>query len=193
MEAAAPFAGPELLLPEERGAVTRAVEKRVREFATGRVLARRALGRLGRPSEAIPAAEDRSPAWPPGVVGSITHTHGLCVVACTTPARVRAIGVDVERLRDLRDGLEERILRPEERAERVLPTLAYFCAKEALYKCQYPLTSRFLEFQDVRVRFDDEGAGFEATVLVFEEGSALRTVRGRLAMTQEFVFAVAVG
>ena len=30
----------------------------------------------------------------------------------------------------------------------------FFSAKEAFYKCQYPLTQRFLGFQDVEVEFE---------------------------------------
>src|SRR5690606_7567998 len=53
-----------------------AVNKRQTEFLAGRLCAHEALRRLlGVPS--IPAvAEDRSPCWPSGVVGSITHGGG---------------------------------------------------------------------------------------------------------------------
>jgi 4'-phosphopantetheinyl transferase EntD len=47
--------------------------------------------------------------------------------------------------------------------------LTVFCAKEAFYKCQYPVTGAFLEFSDVEVDIEvdvEASAGtFEAWVL----------------------------
>lgn len=192
VEAAEPFAGLDLLLPEERPAVARAVEKRIREFATGRVLARKALARLGFPEGPLPIGPDRAPIWPGGSIGTITHTKELCVVGCSTPHRARAIGLDVERLRDMKEGLAERILRPTERAEQgTHPTLAYFCAKEAVYKCQHPLSAQFLEFQDVSIRFSQDLSEFEATIHVQPDGSTWKHIPGRLLMTSDHVVAAA--
>ena len=190
VEAAPIFADADLLLPEERAHVEKAVEKRVREFATGRVLARRALARLGRTPTAIPVGPDRAPVWPDDVLGTITHTRSLCAVACSTPERVRSLGLDVERVRDMKPGLAERILRPEElesRGDR--PTLAYFCAKEAVYKCQHPLSGQFLEFQDVSIEFDPDLSSFEATIHVCEDDRPWKRISGRFAMTSEHAIA----
>ena len=70
-----PRAVNEGLLPEERGAVAKAVPKRVAQFTAGRVCARRALAQLGN-TEPVPIlmGEDRAPQWPAGYVGSISHT-----------------------------------------------------------------------------------------------------------------------
>ena len=70
---------PGWLRPEERAYVESAVPRRVREFAAGRQCARLALRELGGPDEAIPVGLSRQPKWPPGIVGSITHTVGYCL------------------------------------------------------------------------------------------------------------------
>jgi len=187
------FADAALLLPEELPHVERAVEKRVREFATGRVLARRALERLGHPPTAIPVGPDRAAVWPQGVLGTITHTHTLCAVACSTPERSRSLGLDIERVRDMKPGLAERILRPEELETRGgRPTLAYFCAKEAVYKCQHPLSGQFLEFQDVSVAFTPDLSSFEATIHVRGDDCPWKRIPGRLAMTDEHAIAATI-
>src|SRR4051812_2128234 len=65
---------PEPLFSEELEVVSRAVAKRKREFALGRMCAHRALSALGVPACGLPMAADRSPVWPSGIVGSITHS-----------------------------------------------------------------------------------------------------------------------
>ena len=70
--------------------------KRIQEFAAGRLCARRALGEFGRRGFPIPVARDRQPFWPAGVVGSITHTAGLCAAVVAERSRLAALGVDTE-------------------------------------------------------------------------------------------------
>src|SRR5437763_335927 len=79
------------LYPEERACIARAVPKRRAEFATGRVCARQALERLGVAVGPLLPHPDRSPAWPPGIVGSISHTDGYCAVAVAEATR--ALGI----------------------------------------------------------------------------------------------------
>ncbi|MEO9111197.1 MAG: hypothetical protein ABI387_00960, partial [Lacunisphaera sp.] len=84
------------LPPIPLAGVERAVEKRQREFAAGRLAAKVALEKLDAvagevalapgatiTATAIPIGADRSPTWPPGIAGSITHTAEVaaCVVA----------------------------------------------------------------------------------------------------------------
>src|SRR5450631_1625040 len=67
-----------LLLPEEAAGLGRAVPERQQEFAAGRLCARRVLAELKIVDFAVIAQPDRQPRWPATVVGSITHTTGLC-------------------------------------------------------------------------------------------------------------------
>jgi 4'-phosphopantetheinyl transferase EntD len=70
-----------VLIPAEVAVISRAVEKRRREFQTVRHCARRALDELGLPPAAIPPGGHREPLWPPGVVGSLTHCTGYRAAA----------------------------------------------------------------------------------------------------------------
>jgi 4'-phosphopantetheinyl transferase EntD len=158
------------LLPDEAPLVARAVAKRQREFARGRTCARQALAGLGFERVSVLVGEAREPLWPNGVVGSITHDNTLCVVAVGRAERYVGLGVDVEPEGALTPEVAERIWSPAEaeRAETVAALTAgsaarlVFSAKEAFYKCQYPLTRSYLGFHDVEVEL---GAGTFALTL----------------------------
>lgn len=185
--AAGPLDGdPEALFPEEREAVRRAVGRRRAEFATGRHAARRLIAALGVEPGALPVAPDRSPVWPAGVVGSISHTEGLCAVAVASSRAVRSIGLDVEGGGPLAADLFRLVLTPRELAhleERGGPSRGgpsrgelakvVFSAKEALYKLQHPITRMFLGFMDVEVELDPAAGRFRAEILKSEAAAAL--------------------
>ena len=142
---------------------TAAVESRRREFAAGRACAAEAIKALGLPVQPIGTAPDRSPVWPEGVVGSISHSRSIAgATVALRSSGIRAIGLDIEELLPLDEELYPEICVEEERAwlathpssERGLLAKAIFCAKEAAYKCQYPLSRRILEFAALRVELD---------------------------------------
>ena len=68
-----------------------AVDKRQREFATGRRLAHGLLTELGVGGGPLLPGRDRAPIWPDGVVGTISHSRAWCVVAAAR-GRVGAEG-----------------------------------------------------------------------------------------------------
>jgi 4'-phosphopantetheinyl transferase EntD len=161
------------LFPEEAAFVARAVPKRQREFARGRVCARRALETLGLPAQSVLVGSSREPLWPDGVVGSITHDNAFCVAVAALGERYAGLGVDVEPDAPLEDKIAARIWSPAEAesasrsgvVELPIACRLVFCAKEAVYKCQFPVTQSFVGFHDVTVELG-EGT-FEAT---FEKG-----------------------
>jgi len=184
------------LFPSELSVVERAVDKRRAEFATARVLARKALALLGVPAASLEPRPDRSPRWPPGTVGTITHTSGFCVVAVARSTQLESIGVDVERPGPLSHELFPLICTVEERSWlHTQPELArgslaklVFSAKEAFYKCQYPLTQRFLDFQDVELAFDQESLSFRAASVPSElDRAPINDARGRYLITSELI------
>lgn len=179
------------LLPGEEAAVGRAVEKRRREFATGRACARGALARLGLPAAPIPSGERGEPLWPDGVVGSITHCDGYRAGAVARSAELLTIGIDAEPNLPLPDGVlgdvaraEERprlaelsISRPEIHWDRLL-----FSAKESVYKAWFPLARRWLGFEDATLSIDPAAGTFAARLLVegpTVAGGRLRGFEGR--------------
>jgi len=161
------------LYPEELQYIAGAVGKRKAEFATARICARRALARLGVPPCALVPRPDRSPSWPDGVVGSIAHTTGCCIVAVTNAPAIIAIGLDIELDTPLEADLKRMICTDRERkwlecatpSERGFLGKLYFGAKEAFYKCQYGMTGTFLDFGDVEIKLDLERECFTIAVL----------------------------
>jgi 4'-phosphopantetheinyl transferase EntD len=148
-----------LLLPEEAAHLGRAVPKRMQEFAAGRLCARRALAEFGMPDFPIRAAQDRQPIWPDSMVGSITHTAGFCAAAVAERRSIQALGLDSEVVGDVKAEIWPHICLPDEIAwiqslpasEQAPAVTLIFSAKEAFYKCQYPLVRERLDFHDVRI------------------------------------------
>lgn len=143
------------LYPEERPAIARAVPLRRADFSTGRMLARLALAEIGCPPAAIPADAARRPVWPADIVGSISHSSGLCAAAVAPKGTLRALGLDIERIGAVPPEIMETISHAEEieahRAdmpEDVLRTVL-FAAREALYKAYNPLTGSYLDHREV--------------------------------------------
>jgi 4'-phosphopantetheinyl transferase EntD len=150
---------PELLLPAEARYLGRAVPKRAREFAAGRLCARRALAEFGIVDFALEMAADRQPVWPASMVGSITHTAGFCAAVVAARGSIGALGLDSEVVGDVNVEIWSRVCVPAETAwlrtlpasQRQAAVTLIFSAKEAFYKCQYSITQQRLDFQDVRV------------------------------------------
>jgi 4'-phosphopantetheinyl transferase EntD len=155
------------LFPEEARAVRRAVDKRRREFVTGRACARLALRHLGIAPTSIANGSRGEPLWPSGVVGSITHCTGYraCAVARTTD--VRSLGIDAEVNAPLPAGIIEQVASSRERAlagasgganlDRLI-----FSAKEAVYKAWYPITRQRLGFGEIELFVDVPDKAFRA-------------------------------
>ncbi|BBX26252.1 4'-phosphopantetheinyl transferase PptT [Mycolicibacterium alvei] len=184
---------PELTaLPEEAALVARAVAKRRNEFTTVRHCARRALGELGVGPVPILKGDKGEPCWPDGIVGSLTHCQGFRGAVVGRAGGVRSVGIDAEPHDVLPDGVLGAISLPLERSElgglpdglhwdRIL-----FCAKEATYKAWYPLTHRWLGFEDAHITFAVAESGvagtFRSQILVdpaAEHGPPLTTLDGR--------------
>jgi 4'-phosphopantetheinyl transferase EntD len=190
-------ASPRDLLASELRCVERAVEKRQREFAAGRLSARAALAALGCEPAPLLMGPDRMPAWPAGVVGSITHTDGYCVAVVGLATRYAALGVDAEYVGAVSPSLWAAVLHPEElvrikqlnEARRRQISTLIFSAKEAFYKCQYSLTRRWLGFDEAVVKVT--GSSFELSVL--DRTHALHSVsstwRGQFMLGETLVVA----
>jgi len=194
-----------VLLPQEYGAISRAMESRRREFATARSCARTALARLGWPGVAVPRGADGAPQWPEGVVGSITHCAGYRAAAAALAGDVVSLGVDAEPNEPLPDhGMLELIALDQERAR--LSELAaarpgvcwdrlLFSAKESVYKTWFPLARCWLGFESADVSIDPRGGTFSARLLVpgpLANGSPLTRLNGRWLADQGFLVTTVV-
>ena len=194
-------------LPEEEPLIARSVAKRRNEFITVRHCARIALGELGLPPVPILKGEKGEPCWPDGVVGSLTHCTGYRGAVVGRTDAVRSVGIDAEPHDVLPDGVLNAISLDEERHEiSTLPAGLHwdrilFCAKEATYKAWYPLTKRWLGFEDAHVVFDLDPPDGETTgvfvskILIDPEalsGPPLTALRGRWSVERGLVLTAIV-
>jgi 4'-phosphopantetheinyl transferase EntD len=179
-------------LPEEEPLIAKSVAKRRNEFITVRYCAREALSELGVAPVPILKGEKGEPCWPDGIVGSLTHCEGFRGAAVGRYGDVRSVGIDAEPHDVLPRGVLDAVSLPGERAElRALPDGLHwdrilFCAKEATYKAWFPLTKRWLGFEDAHITFDVDDSGtsgrFESRILIDPaalSGPPLQTLSGR--------------
>lgn len=148
--------------------------KRQREFHAGRSCAARALrlaGLVDACAELIEINEDRSPRWPAGFVGSITHTDGLVCAAVASTQRLRGLGIDSEKTMspETLSEVGTQILLPSEwqlflqgldrRLSREEFATLVFSSKESIYKCFRPLVGRYIDFKEAEIFFIDLDLG----------------------------------
>lgn len=154
------------LLEEEEAYICRAVPGRRREYSAGRAAARKALVNAGANAAPIVANPDRSPRWPPGFRGSITHCEGFCSAVVAREDAAAGVGLDAELAVPLATDLYHLVCRPAEFMHfAALPSIddvdwpkLAFSAKESFYKCYYPAMQAFLTFRDVSVAFSVDAA-----------------------------------
>jgi 4'-phosphopantetheinyl transferase EntD len=183
--------------PEEELLVANAVDARRREFATARRIAHELLDEMGVARGQLLSGERRAPAWPAGVVGTISHARGVAAVALAPAPPIAAIGLDVEGADALSPELVDTVLTAVEkerfaRADGDLGTWAKlaFCAKESAYKSWSPTLDAIPEFSDVEIEFGPDRTSFVAR-LIPRRGTdfAARALRGRYARCDEHVYA----
>ncbi|WP_460358746.1 4'-phosphopantetheinyl transferase PptT [Mycobacterium sp. ZZG] len=179
-------------LPEEEPLIAKSVAKRRNEFITVRYCARQALVDLGMEPVPILKGQKGEPCWPDGIVGSLTHCEGFRGAAVGRRAEVRSVGIDAEPHDVLPDGVLDAISLPAERHElSAMPGGVHwdrvlFCAKEATYKAWFPLTHRWLGFEDAHITFEVDSCGeagtFTSEILIdpqAETGPPLTSLAGR--------------
>ncbi|MCV7226510.1 4'-phosphopantetheinyl transferase PptT [Mycolicibacterium komossense] len=196
-------------LPEEESLIAKSVAKRRNEFITVRYCARLALADIGVPPVPILKGDKGEPCWPDGVVGSLTHCEGYRGAVVGRREQVRSVGIDAEPHGVLPKGVLDAISLPVERGElSVLPGGLHwdrilFCAKEATYKAWFPLTHRWLGFEDAHITFTIDGTGaetgakgsFESQILIdpaAEHGAPLSTLAGRWSVADGLVLTAIV-
>lgn len=193
-----PIGQPDLaaLPPQEQALVAKAVAKRQREFAAGRLLARRMLEQHGVCSGPLMRNEHGAVPWPRGVQGSISHCRPWVGVAMTTDPSVVGVGLDIEEAKPLEEKYWHVIFTdddvchlktwPSKTRETVAKRM--FAAKEAAYKAQYPRSQQFLPFSAMWIALGEGMESFEAHFRVdadpWPRGHVLR---GRFGLLQDHV------
>jgi len=145
------------LSPSERAIVQHAVEKRRREFATGRLCAHQGIVAITGGIDAVITSDaERRPVWPTGICGSITHTDETALAVVARSSQYAGLGIDAEVISRVSEDLWPRLLRKEEIAglNRRSDAAVKFSAKEAVYKAINPLVGEFIGFQEVSIKLD---------------------------------------
>lgn len=153
-----------IALPQE---LSGACLRRKLEFIAGRHSAREALRRLGcnEWEAATQIGPGRSPIWPAGYVGSISHSSGIAAASVARATEMLSIGLDIETVLDSDTatnistliGVEEEfneIMRRGSVSFEQAATVLFSC-KEAVFKCVYPLLRRHVEFDEVKIQLVD--------------------------------------
>ncbi len=150
--------------PLEKKLATGVSKSRLRELQAGRTLARLALTELGEECSPVLMGGNGEPLWANNVCGSISHTHRHVSVLVARKRTYESVGIDIDDDRSLGPDVLAEIAVPEERdavqsAAAHLPVRQWgslvFSAKEALFKCQCPVTGFVdLQFSDVKLVFD---------------------------------------
>ncbi len=182
--------------PDEEPLIARSVAKRRNEFVTVRHCARLAMEALGLPPTPILKGEKGEPQWPSGVVGSLTHTQGYRGAVVGRASAVRSVGIDAEPHDALPEKVLDAISLPAERHEMAgLPSGLHwdrilFCAKEATYKAWFPLTGRWLGFEDAHITLEADSGGrtgsFVSRILIdpaARSGPPLAELAGRWSVS----------
>ena len=157
---------PRTVLTEvELSSISHCANKRIDDFTRGRACAHRGLSELGFGAFSVLAGEKREPLWPPDIVGSITHTTGFAGAVVSRVSAVAALGIDCEVVASVDGDLWERICTPTERtrleqlpqAQAQRQAALIFAAKEAFYKCQFPVSHEWVGFEDVTIEVSAAG------------------------------------
>jgi 4'-phosphopantetheinyl transferase EntD len=185
----------ENLHPAEWACIDRVALRRRLDFAGGRVCARRALAQLGISNFPLLTGAKGEPVWPSGIVGSIAHSGGRCAAAVARRQRIQSLGLDLERLGEFEEGVTKLVCTalelewvqslPAARRARAVGLL--FSAKECFYKCQFPLTRRWLDFHDVNIRVFPAAGEFEPAGPACAACAPIAFSRGRYLLHDGYI------
>jgi len=185
------------LLDSERQSTSGMSTRRLLEFTAGRACAHEALAVLGIESNGVAMGPRREPIWPPETVGSISHCGTLVVAAVAPISLMATIGIDIEPALPLDSDLLRHICRPAELArlrhgpDAALGGKLIFSAKESVYKCLWPATRQFLEFNDVEIVPYETGGNFRVIGWGPLQDQSWAHLTGRYALTDAYIITAA--
>ena len=165
------------LRSEEAQALGEVSSVRSQQFSSGRRSAHTAFGHLQIEDHAIGRAE-RIPVWPPGVVGSISHSESLAGAAVGRSETYLGMGFDLVPIAAVSEKVSQRLLLDSElKWVRDMGSgdwrTALFSAKESVYKAVNPVVGEYLGFRDVTVSVVPDALEFFAATLETRESSEI--------------------
>ncbi len=192
------------LFDVEKSFIGPAVKKRRQEFRAGRTCARNALKSLARPEEPIVIRPDRSPYWPVGTVGSITHSNSWAAAIVGDSHTFLGLGIDITESQVLDRKFHHIILTDYERrkfcrqlisnSELLDMACVIFAIKEAIFKAVFPVTGIMFDFLDATVDFSLDLKRYRAVIDSSYSSDRLRSniIEGSIGYAEQHVIATAV-
>lgn len=118
--------------------------------------------------------QDRTPDWPRGFAGSISHANGIAIAAASKTTARSSLGVDLEAIGSLQVELWPEIFTQEEiQFLSALPPTEWpahatilFSLKESFYKYQYTYTRQWLDFKEATIFLNIEAKSAVLTTMV---------------------------
>lgn len=140
------------------------VAKRRNEYLAGRYCSVRCLQALNAQTTYVGRNSDRSPQWPKGFLGAITHSKGIAASMVAKKHALLGIGLDIEEI------VDSNVV--QEIASQVISTTEFdiiksiskewmsfeqlftlvFSAKESIFKALYPDVQRFFGFESAELQ-----------------------------------------
>jgi enterobactin synthetase component D len=149
------------LLDAELSLADNVTAARIRELKAGRTSARLAIRYLGAESAPILATTHGAPIWPTGLCGSLSHSYRWVAALVARSSHYDSVGIDICDRRPLDAAALAGVASADELqvidraaliSQGISPAAVAFSAKEAIFKCQYPLTlDSSLDFLDVEL------------------------------------------
>lgn len=164
-------AGDGYLIPlADRVLVDGAAHQRRTEFIAARWCAHQALRQMQVAAASLPIGQLGQPLWPDGVIGSITHELGNCLVLVMRQQSAAGVGVDLaslEHAHQLRESGDLFMAPGESRqawggVDSAVSMLRHFSAKEAVVKATSAMLGRLIDPREICVDFS--GGRFSARV-----------------------------
>jgi 4'-phosphopantetheinyl transferase EntD len=190
------------LFDEEWECVVRAVPKRQADFCAGRMCSRALLTELGFRDYPLLRNQDGSPRWPTGIVGSISHTQGLCTAVAARLGNIVGLGVDVEQSEALKSELTRLVCTEAEKQwltrqpdyTRGRLAKLMFCAKESAFKCQFPISKLFIDFREAQIDIDLQSMRYRIAITKDMGGKlpANLLIRGKFLWQDDHVMASSI-
>jgi len=184
------------LSQQELALIDNAIDKRAREFSTGRHCAHLAMQQLGLAPAPLLKGSQREPLWPKGIVGSISHCRDLAGAVVAKQSCLQSVGLDVENRKQLDPRIARHVCTADESAwldaqapdMRQLSLLVIFSLKEAVFKCVYQASGVALRFRQCQLVPDFETGTAKAELAIDVADTAPAHCQLRFCYNQHHVF-----
>jgi 4'-phosphopantetheinyl transferase EntD len=181
------------LFPNEQAWIASWSLSRQREFAAGRLCARRAASHLGLDLlDLLPDAEG-VPVWPAELTASISHCRGVALALVAHSQNCPWLGLDLEKTNRLSDRAMRKVLHPCERevvAGAQLQASILFSLKEAFYKAQFPRWRTTGNFHDLGLELDLAAGTAQVLEMNARFAPELRGARFTFRVVDDYVLSV---